>query len=498
LERRWLLRSAAALPVLVAARHAAVAEPTGTPFSPSTVHDFAQDLAGKPFQPQTTELPSFLSKLSYDQYRMLRFDKAHALWRGMRIPYQVEFNHRGFIYSGRVDVDEVVDGHAAPVPYRPDMFDFGSVQRPTNEDLGFAGFRLHAPINRPSYYDEVCSFLGASYFRAVAKGLGYGLSARGLAIKTADPSGEEFPYFKKFWIVRPAAGTKPGPITVYAVLDSPSATASFRFIITPGVDTVFDTQMTVFPRVDIAQIGIAPLTSMFFFDSNDRNRTDDWRPAVHDSDGLLMQTGRGETLWRALANPRTLQVSSFADRTPRGFGLMQRKRSFADYQDLESHYENRPSCWVEPVGDWGEGAVVLVEIPTDRETNDNIVAFWRPKPPLQAKVPYDFAYRLHWSGGAPLKAPAPFTATMVGLGDNGTRTFVLNIGGLKADVKPRLDVTSDKGKLLNPLMQPDPEQGGWRISFDLDPGRETTVELHGRLMQADTPLTETWMYRWTT
>jgi glucans biosynthesis protein len=498
LNRRTLLRGAAAVPLLIAVRPLEAAEPTGTPFSATTVRDAAQELSTKPFQAQVTELPAYLSKLTYDQYRMLRFDKAHALWHGMKIPYQVEFNHRGFIYSGRVDVNEVVDGRAMPVPYTPAMFDFGSVQRPTNEDLGFAGFRLHAPLNKPDYFDEVCSFLGASYFRAVAKGLTYGLSARGLAIKTADQTGEEFPYFKTFWIERPKPGTKLEPITVHALLDSPSCAASFRFVITPGVDTVFDTQVTVFPRVDMTQIGIAPLTSMFFFDSNDRARTNDWRPAVHDSDGLLMLTGRGETLWRALANPRALQVSSFMDKSPKGFGLMQRKRKLDDYQDLESNYETRPACWVEPVGDWGAGNVVLVEIPTDSETNDNIVAFWRPKQNLQAKVSYNFAYRLHWSAGAPVKTPAPFTATMVGAGSNNIRNFVLNISGLKPDIKPRLDVTSDKGKLLNLLMQPDPKQGGWRISFDLDPGREPLVELHGRLMQGDVPLTETWMYRWTT
>ena len=490
-----LLRGAAAVPLVLAGGRVCAAD---SPFDASTVRNAAQDLASRPFQAQVTALPAYLSNLSYDQYRMLRFDKAHALWRGTKLPYQVEFNHRGSIYNGRVDINEVVDGRASPIPYQPAMFEFGSLQRPTNEDLGFAGFRLHAPINRADYFDEVCSFLGASYFRAVAKGLGYGLSARGLAIKTADPGGEEFPVFKVFWIERPAAGGKPGPITIHALLDSPSAAAAFRFVITPGVDTVFDTQATVFPRVDMAQIGIAPLTSMFFFDANDRARANDWRPAVHDSDGLLMATGHGETLWRALANPHSLQVSSFTDRSPRGYGLMQRKRAFGDYEDLESRYEIRPGCWVEPVGDWGEGAVVLVEIPTDRETNDNIVAFWRPKQVLQRKLAYNFVYRLHWSAGPPLKTPAPVTATMAGPLTGNLRNFVLNIGGLKQDLKPRLDVTSDKGKLSNMVAQPDPEQGGWRISFELDPGGETVVELHGRLMQGDTPVSETWLYRWTT
>ena len=501
MQRRSLLRGAGAIPLAFAARPGFAANPGaaaklgGTPFSADTVREAARDLASRPFQPQETGLPGYLANISYDQYRSLRFNKDHALWRGTKEPWQVEFFHRGSIYKGRVDVNEVVDGRSNPVRYSPDQFNFGDLQRPTNEDLGFAGFRLHAPINRPDYFDEVCAFLGASYFRAVAKGLGYGLSARGLAIKTADPGGEEFPYFKTFWIERPPAGVKPGPITVHALLDSQSASAAFRFVITPGVDTVFDTAVTLFPRVDIDQAGVAPLTSMFLFDGNERNRVDDWRPAVHDSDGLLMLTGHGETLWRQLNNPTRLQVSSFVDRSPKGFGLQQRKRVFSGYEDTESFYENRPCSWIEPVGDWGEGAVMLVEIPSDKEVNDNIVAFWRPKAKLQANVAYNYAYKLHWGAAPPVAGlPAAFTNTMSGPGD-GSRQFVLDIAPLKSGVPPRLDVTSDKGQLRNMTSAPIP--GGWRISFELVPGRETVVELHGRLMAGDTPLTETWLYRWT-
>ena len=495
MHRRSLLR---ALPALAVPSRAWAAEGPGSPFSPATVHDFAQDLAARPFAPQDTGLPGYIAKLSYDQYRTLRFDKAQALWRGTRLPWQVEFFHRGFIYTGRVDINEVVDGRSVPVAYRPSQFAFGDVQRPTNEDLGYAGFRLHSPINRPDYFDEVCAFLGASYFRGVAKGLVYGLSARGLAIKTADPSGEEFPFFRTFWIERPQPGARPDPITVHALLDSPSATAAFRFVITPGNETVFDTAVTLFPRVDIDQVGVAPLTSMFLFDSNDRERVDDWRPAVHDSDGLLVATGHGEMLWRALANPTRLQVSVFTDKAPHGFGLVQRKRGFGDYQDLEARYDKRPSAWVEPVGDWGEGAVTLVEIPTDKEINDNVVAFWRPKQKLQAKVAYSFAYRLHWAPVPSLKAaPAPVTGTMVGLGDNGVRIFVLDVANLPASPALRADVTSDKGQLAHVVSQPNPPSGGWRISFEMQPGRETTVELHARLLDGDKPVSETWLYRWT-
>ena len=460
-------------------------------------------LASKPFQPQDTGLPTALANVGYDQYRMLRFDKAHALWRGTKVPWQVEFFHRGSIYKGRIDVNEVVDGRSIPVAYNPDLFSFGSAPRPTNEDLGFAGFRLHAPINRPDYFDEVCAFLGASYFRAVAKGLGYGLSARGLAIKTANQGGEEFPYFKTFWIERPKpdgrVGAPPAPITVHALLDSQSAAAAFRFVITPGTDTIFDTSVKLFPRVDIDEAGIAPLTSMFLFDGNERNRVDDWRPAVHDSDGLLMLTGHGETLWRQLDNPSRLQVSSFVDRGPKGFGLQQRKRVFSGYEDLESRYENRPCAWVEPLGDWGEGAVMLVEIPSDKEVNDNIVAFWRPKAKLQAGIAYDYAYKLHWSAAPPVKKlPAAITNTMIGPGDNGSRLFVLDVAPLQQGARPQLDVTTDKGELRHLNLGRNAGNGGWRISFELVPGRETAIELHGRLTDGSGPLTETWLYRWTT
>lgn len=459
------------------------------------MRDYARDLASRPFVAQATGLPGYLAKLSYDQYRTLRFDKQQALWRGSKLPWQVEFFHRGFIYAGRVDINVVSNGRSVPVAYTPSQFVFDGIERPTDEDLGFAGFRLHAPLNRPDYFDEVAAFLGASYFRSLAKGLGYGLSARGLAIRTADPKGEEFPYFKTFWIEQPAPGTDLGPITVHALLDSPSAAAAFRFLIAPGTETVFDTQMTLFPRVDIDKIGIAPLTSMFLFDTSDRSRIDDWRPAVHDSDGLMIDTGHGEALWRPLANPTRLQVSQFTGHAPRGFGLVQRKRSFGLYEDLESRYENRPSAWIEPVGDWGDGAVMLVEIPTNKEVNDNIVAFWRPKQALKAKAPYTFAYRLRWMA-LPTPRVAPVVGTFIG-GSGDTRSVVLDYADLPASPALRADVTADKGELRNIVSEPNTATGGWRVSFELRPSGEATVELHARLLDGDRPVSETWLYRWT-
>ncbi|MFL5286900.1 MAG: glucan biosynthesis protein [Rhodopila sp.] len=327
--------------------------PSGGPFDASTVRSLARQLAQQAYKPPENSLPDPLKSMDYEAYRAIRFDPGHALWRGGNRKFTAEFFHRGFIYKDRVDIYEVADGKATPIRYSSELFTFSKGTLPT-ADLGFAGFRIHYPLNRPDYYDEVCAFLGASYFRAVAKGQGYGLSARGLAIKTADQGGEEFPVFKAFWLERPAPGAD--LIVVHALLDSPSCAAAFRFTIRPGEDTIFDTESALYPRADIAAAGLAPLTSMFLFDANDRARVDDWRAAVHDSAGLGLRTGADERIWRPLANPKTLQISAFVDTSPRGFGLMQRPLDFAGYQDLEAHYEKRPSAWVEPIGDWGDRA----------------------------------------------------------------------------------------------------------------------------------------------
>ncbi|UFN50578.1 glucan biosynthesis protein G [Roseomonas sp. OT10] len=499
MQRRDVLATLA-IPALLATRGAAAQD--GQPFAPQDVRAIARELAQKPFQAPDTRLPGPLANLSYDRYRMIRFDPQKALWKGDNLPFQMQLFHRGFLYAARVDLYEVADGRSRPIPYSPDLFDFGPVERPAPDaNLGFAGFRLHAPLNRPDYFDEVAAFLGASYFRAVGRHLGYGLSARGLAIKTADPGGEEFPFFRAFWIERPRPGVN--AIVVHALLDSPSAAASYRFTIRPGDDTVFDVEATVFPRADLAAAGIAPLTSMFWFAPNDRAGVDDFRPAVHDSDGLLLASGRGEQLWRPLHNPRDLQVTVLADANPRGFGLVQRRRDFDSYQDLEARYERRPSLWIEPIGDWGEGAVQLVEIPTGGEIHDNIVAFWRPKDPLRAKGEYGYVYRMHWlplPQGNP--ALATFVSTRAGAAGSNGLIFVLDaVGGrlkdLPAEARPKLDVSAGPGRIQNPVAQRNPETGGWRISFELLPGNAPLAELRAVLSDEQGPLTESWIYRWT-
>jgi periplasmic glucans biosynthesis protein len=392
------------------------------------------------------------------------------------------------------------DGQATLVGYHPDLFSFGDLAPPNpGANLGFAGFRLHAPINRPDYYDEVCVFLGASYFRAVAKGETYGLSARGLSINTGDAKGEEFPLFKTFWLEKPAANAN--SIVVHALLDSESAAAAYRFTIRPGDTTVFDVEMAIYPRVDLGHAGLAPMTSMYFFGPNDRKNVDDFRPSVHDSDGLAMFNGRGEELWRRLHNPTDLQVSSFVDTNPRGFGLIQRQKNFSAYEDLESGFERRPSLWAEPIGDWGGGSVQLLEIPTKEEIHDNIACFWRPGNALQAKSEHTYTYRLHWGPDSPKTSSlARFSRTAIGAKGEDASIFVLDlIGDRLKSIEPKNlhgVVTTDKGKARNIVTQPNPATRGWRMSFELSKA-EAPVEIRAVLMQDNEAVSEIWVYRWT-
>ena len=469
-------------------------------FDAGTVPGFARALATRAYRAPETTLPPALANIGYDQYRDFRYRAARALWRDEGLPFQAQFFHRGFLFKNRVDIFTVHDGRATPFAFSTDLFDYKPQPVPDVGDIGFAGFRLHAPINRADHFDEICSFLGASYFRAVAKGLNYGLSARGLALGSGEPAAEEFPRFTTFWLERPAPGAQ--AVVVHALLDSPSVAGALRFAIDPGGETVFDVDLRLYPRVELTHAGIAPLTSMFEFDPSDRVGVDDYRPAVHDSDGLAMLNGQGEQTWRQLQNPPTLQHSGFQDRDPRGFGLMQRKRQYTDYQDAEAHYEKRPSLWVEPLDDWGEGEVHLVEIPTADEYHDNIVAFWRPKAAIAAGTEHRWRYRLHWCRDHAWKPElATVAATRIGASHDDARLVVIDLAGgrlsaLADDAKPRVDAAASQGALRNPVAYRNADTGGWRMSFELHPGGARVSELRARLVDADGPLSETWLYRW--
>jgi periplasmic glucans biosynthesis protein len=503
LNRRHFLGASAALPLMSLASRDLLrsVHAEALPFNASVVRQIARDAATKPFKAPDNKLPDNLQNLDYDHYRAIRFLPERALWHGEKLPFEVQFFHRGFFYSNRVDLYEVAGGQATRIAYQPENFSFGDTPPPKpGTDLGFAGFRLHAPINKPDYYDEVCVFLGASYFRAVAKGELYGLSARGLSINTGETKGEEFPLFKTFWIEKPTP--EASSIVVHALLDSESATAAYRFTIRPGDTTVFDVEMAIYPRVDLEHAGLAPMTSMFFFGPNDRNEVDDFRPSVHDSDGLAVFNGRGEQLWRPLSNPTDLQISSFSDINPRGFGLMQRQKDFLAYQDLESNFERRPSLWAEPIGDWGEGSVQLIEIPTKEEIHDNIAGFWHPKSALQAKGEHIYTYRLHWGPDFPKPSSlARFVRTGIGANGEDSRIFVLDLTGEKLkSVDPKTIrgiVIAEKVKVQNIVTQPNPAIGGWRLSFELGVKEKVPVEIRASLMQDNDAISEVWVYRWT-
>jgi periplasmic glucans biosynthesis protein len=510
MNRRTILRGAmlgsaiSTLPMLVSRWGEASAQggETASPFEPFMVRDKARMLAGKPHVPPNRTVPDGFGDIGYDQYRNIRFEREKAEFRDGKSGFQAQWLPRGFLFKDEVLINIVRDGKSHRLTPDNSVFRFenGVVTPKPGQRLGYSGFRLTAPLNKPDVQDEIAVFQGASYFRAIGRGNIYGSSARGLALNTADARGEEFPVFREFWIERPADESQ--AMVVHALLDSPSVSGACRITIRPGTTTATTMELALYPRVVLEQVGIGALTSMFLFAPNDPllSGSRDFRPAVHDAQGLEYSSDTGERFWRPLNNPKRLEVSVFSDSNVRGFGLMQRQRSFFDYQDLEAQYEKRPSVWVEPLGDWGEGAIHLVEIPVQEEVHDNIVALWRPRTALAKGGEYLFSYRLHWGMDGPLGSPlGKVAATRTGSLPDG-QLFVLDFtGGGIGDVP--LDqltpvVSHGGGKISNVVVQPNPHIHGVRLTFNLVPDGATTVELRARLLRAEAPATETWLYRW--
>lgn len=474
----------------------------------------AGELAGKPFRDTKAEVPDSLLKIKYDQWRDIRFKPEKAFWLKEKLPFTLQFFHPGLFYDRRVSLFLVErGGDVRPISFSKDYFDYKSekVKTLVPDDLGFAGFRIHYPLNRRDYHDEVAVFLGASYFRAVGQKMNYGLSARGLAVDTALPSGEEFPYFKKFWLVQPTPDAK--DITLYALLDSPSVTGAYRFVISPGEETAMQVRLTLFLRKQVAKLGIAPITSMFHHGESTAHRVlDDFRPEIHDSDGLMISTSSGEWIWRPLLNPKTLFINSFLDTNPAGFGLIQRDLDFDHYQDLESNYQNRPSLWIRTLGGWGDGRVELVQIPTNKEIFDNIVAFWVPAKLPAIGAPLSFAYEMSWHRA--FESPRPpagrVIATRVGKNkmENAkfpdARIFVVDFAGGKLDSVPVEEtvegiVSVGRGAALaEQQLFKNPFTGGWRLAIQVlmdEKGKpKDPVELRAFLRNGEDVLTETWSY----
>ncbi len=483
------------------------------PFGSGTVAELARGLSHAAFAPPKAPLPKALADLDYDHYRDIRSRSSSTIWAGSGNAFQLQVLSRGFVFVDPVELALVAKGRATHIAYSPDFFTTGAVMKTPlpADDVGFSGFRALFPINTRAVFDEIGVFQGASYFRSLGEGQVYGLSARGLASATAEPGGEEFPAFRAFWIEAPTSrGSQ--TLVVHALLDSPSVSGAYRFEIRPAHGptkvTTMDVEVVLFPRVTLAKVGLAPGTSMFMFSANGRTGADDFRPEVHDSDGLLVFNGRGEHLWRPLQNPAKVEVSVFVDSDTRGFGLLQRDRNPADYQDLEALYERRPSLWIEPRGPWGEGAVVLTEIPSDAEIHDNIVAFWRPKAPIPAGTEYRYAYRASWGDGPPAALElARVVATRSGRADvrgpTPVRRFVIDylpsarMSRAARTPLPRPEISASAGEIRDAVVADNPAIGGYRLSFVFDPRRASAAELRAELTFASGARAETWMFRWT-
>jgi len=498
-----LLRPTALRPLALALVLAAVA-PAGAAFSLDTVAERAQQLAGQPYKDPQGVVPDWLLQLSYDQWRDIRYRPDEALWKKEKLPFQAQFFHPGLFYDRVVRINVVEGDKVKQVEFSPSQFDYGKNDFASRvpQKLGYAGFRIHAPIKKADYLDEVIVFLGASYFRALGRDEVFGLSARGLAIDTAEPRGEEFPWFRQFWLVKPKP--KDATLTVYALLDSPRVTGAYRFVVDPGDQTKVDVEARLYFRDAVAKLGIAPATSMFFRGENTRRWFDDFRPEVHDSDGVLFHAAEGEWIWRPVNNPKSLHVSSFAFPNPRGFGLVQRDREFDHYQDLETMAEKRPSVWIEPKGDWGEGRVEIIEIPTNNDTNDNIVVFWTPRR-TDPKAPASYAYTMYWFGEDPTRPPGGrVVATRIDGGTaDGNMRFVIDFAGkrlaaIPADQIVRGVVTvqggSDVADVVGQHVVKNPHVDGWRLTFQIKPKRRDPIELRAFLDQGNETLTETWSY----
>jgi periplasmic glucans biosynthesis protein len=482
-------------------------------FSFDGLKDMARRLAAEPYVEPARPAPDVTTEIDYEAWGKIAFKTAASLFQDRRFP--VTFFHLARFFPKAVRMHVVEGGQAREILYRQEYFDMppDSPARKLPPGAGFAGFRVQEPRDGTLDWrkNDWVAFLGAAYFRAIGELHQYGLSARAVALDTAmGDRPEEFPDFTRFYIVPPAADAS--GITVFALLEGKSIAGACRFVMTRGAGVVMDIEQALFLRRAIGRFGLAPLTSMYWFSETTKPTAIDWRPEIHDSDGLAIWTGRGERLWRPLNNPPISTASAFQDENPKGFGLLQRDRVFDHYQD-GVHYERRPSLWVEPQGDWGKGAVQLIELPTDDEIHDNIVACWVPAASAEAGSEHHLAYRLHWLADEPDPTKlARCVATRLGKGGQagqprpkGVRKFTVEfLGGPLASLPfgtaPALVVEAARGRITDYQIVeavPDDMPGHWRAEFDLaDVAGEAPVELRAHLSVDGKIATETWLYQY--
>jgi len=467
-----------------------------------SVRERARTLAARDYHPEPNKLPDSLKKLGYDDYQLIRFRPERGPWHTEQLDFTLQCFHPGYLYQDPVLIHLVEEGQIHDFEFSPDQFDYDRVRfpAPLPRDIPFAGLRVLYPLNEPRKQDEVATFIGASYFRVLGERQRYGASLRGLAIDTAEPSGEEFPRFTEFWVEKPGAHAT--FLQVFALLDSPSVAGAYRFVIKPGETTFVEEEASLFLRKEIKKLGLAPLTSMFLIGENRTRYVPDFRPEVHDSDGLLLQMSDGQWLWRPLVNPqKSHHVSRFAADTLAGFGLLQRDRDFRNYEDLAARYELRPSLWVQPGTNWGAGAVELVEIPTPNEFHDNIVAYWVPK---QRPTP---GREFHWVctlssflTGPQRPALEAVLATRISPEhDKFPLRFVIDFTGdtlasRSTNAVVQAKVQTSRGEVRNLVVQRNDITGDWRVVFDLGGDLHEEADVRAFLLNGDQTISETWVY----
>src|SRR5690554_206065 len=478
-------------------------------FTFQNVIDLAKERAANPYQPPP-EIPKFMRELGFHDYQNIRFDPAKSLWRDNNSQFNVMFLSPGLFYGHPVAMNVIDAQGIHPVPYQKSYFRFEDpeLEKRVPPDLGFAGFKLTFPFFEPDIANQFLVFAGASYFRGVGKHNAWGISARGVAINTGLPSGEEFPSFVEFWLERPRPEAK--SVTFYGLLDGKSLSGAYRFVVTPGEQTSMQVRAVLFPRGPVALLGVAPLTSMFYYGENTSRPVGEWRGEVHDSDGLLIRDGASaEWLWRPLLNPTNLQMDYFHTENLRGFGLLQRDSHFTHYQDLGARYELRPSAWVEPLGDWGKGQVVLVQLPTPNETNDNVVAFWTPAAKIDKPGQMLFDYRIRFGGPDLVQEPLGRSLnTFVGDGnrvgggneEGAYRLIVDFAGGPLQEVSAEAPVVGkvtalEGGELIEQFVEYNEPLQAWRLSILARPAKGRPLSLRAFLSEGERTLTETWTYR---
>ena len=472
-------------------------------FDSNIVLNLARTLAAKPFKAPDTSLPSPFSSLSYENYVSIRSQAGSPVWVADGLGFAIEPLHRGFIFTTPMDI-HIVDGNKiSRIPYDRARFDFNKLQvGPDIKDIGYSGFRILE--SRNGGFDEIAIFQGASFFRALAKDQTQGVMARALAIRTADPRGEEFPIIRAVWIEKPTATSK--VLVIHALLDSESLTGAYRFTVRLNDATIIDTESTLVPRIAVDNFGIGAMQATSFYSPLDRHNSDDLRPAVYEVSGLRMLSGKDEWLWRPVSNRLNLQGSAFVDDSPRGFGLLQRDRDPSAFEDDEQHWERRPSLWIEPIADWGAGQFELIEIPTESEINQNINAYWRPKEVLKPGKETSFSYRQFWCWSPPLK-PTLAIATqarsgkvIVG-GKSRRRIFVDFSGDILGDpsriaeIKASLSLTGATATSVKSYSGKNPKT--IRVLFDFEPNSDNMAEIRLLLQSDGQAVSETWLYRWT-